>query len=118
MEKDWVVVLYGDDSSQLATVNANVRTIDQVCQLCGPLLVGQLLFFSTYLTTALIVAGWNILSGVAELLLLRLIHSSCEDLQKAKVVENKQEEKQGVAMAFSSTWQGWVTYMKHPVRNA
>ena len=29
----------------------------QVCQLCGPLLVGQLLFFSTYLTTALIVAG-------------------------------------------------------------
>ena len=29
MEKDWVVVLYGDDSSQLATVNANVRTIDQ-----------------------------------------------------------------------------------------
>ena len=30
MEKDWVVVLYGDDSSHLATVNANVRTIDQV----------------------------------------------------------------------------------------
>jgi len=119
MEKDWVVVLYGDDSSQLATVNANVRTIDQVCQLCGPLLVGQLLFFSTYLTTALIVAGWNILSGIVELLLLRLIHSSCEDLQKAKVLlEGKQEEKQGVAMAFSSTWQGWVTYMKHPVRNA
>ena len=29
MEKDWVVVLLGDDSSQLATVNANVRTIDQ-----------------------------------------------------------------------------------------
>jgi len=120
MEKDWVVVLYGDDSSELATVNANVRTIDQVCNLCGPLLVGQLLFFSTYLTTALIVAGWNILSGIVELLLLRLIHSSCEDLQKAKVVgvEGKQEEKRGVVMAFYSTWQGWVTYMKHPVRNA
>jgi len=120
MEKDWVVVLYGDDSSQLATVNANVRTIDQVCQLCGPLLVGQLLFFSTYLTTALIVAGWNIVSGIAELLLLRLIHSSSSDLQKPKVIrlEGKQEEKQGLLIAFSSTWQGWVTYMKHPVRNA
>jgi len=119
MEKDWIVVLYGNDSSHLATVNANVRTIDQVCQLCGPLLVGQLLFFSTYLTTALIVAGWNILSGIVELLLLRLIYSSCEDLQKPKVIlEAKQQKKQGIAMAFSSTWQGWVTYMKHPVRNA
>ena len=113
MEKDWVVVLYGDDSSHLASVNANVRTIDQVaeiyaypsspvmvtmtlyqiakicqpysclllgqhlhyvhhhhyhqhhhhhhdnqvCQLCAPLLVGQLLFFTNYLTTALLVAG-------------------------------------------------------------
>ena len=104
MEKDWVVVLYGNDSSHLASVNANVRTIDQVaeiyvpfftcdgdydiipirkkilqpytclllgqhlhhvhhhhhhqvCQLCAPLLVGQLLFFTNYLTTALLVAG-------------------------------------------------------------
>ena len=42
-----------------------------------------------------------------ELLLLRLIHSSCDDLQKPKVVgvEGKQEEKRGVAMAFYSTWQ-------------
>ena len=42
-----------------------------------------------------------------ELLLLRLIHSSCDDLQKPKVVgvEGKQQEKQGVAMAFYSTWQ-------------
>ena len=86
---------------------------------------------------------WNIFSGLVELFLLRLIHSSCEDLQKPKVVpEAKKEEKQGISMAFSSTWQvikgenhcdsprfgtlhyrndyyqGWLTYMKHPVRNA
>ena len=49
---------------------------------------------------------WNILSGIVELLLLRLIYSSCEDLQKPKVIlEAKQEKKQGIAMAFSSTWQ-------------
>ena len=29
----------------------------QVCNLCAPLLVGQLLYFTTYLTTALVVAG-------------------------------------------------------------
>ena len=57
MERDWVVVLYGDDSSKLAMVNANVRTIDLVCNLCAPLLAGQLLYFSTYLTTAIIVTG-------------------------------------------------------------
>ena len=168
----------------------DINDINQVCNLCGPLLVGQLLFFTTYLTTALIVAGslssstslqcivncgqfstiflteyevycqkqepflfhtwdkisrqrWNIFSGLVELFLLRLIHSSCEDLQKPKVVpEAKKEEKQGISMAFSSTWQvikgenhcetprfgtvqygndyyqGWLTYMKHPVRNA
>ena len=49
---------------------------------------------------------WNILSGIVELLLLRLIYSSCEDLQKPKVIlEAKQQKKQGIAMAFSSTWQ-------------
>ena len=37
MEKDWVVVLYGDDSSHLASVNANVRTIDQVAEICNDL---------------------------------------------------------------------------------
>jgi len=121
MEKDWVVVLYGNDSSHLASVNANVRTIDQVCQLCAPLLVGQLLFFTNYLTTALLVAGWNIFSGIIELLLLRVIHSSSDELQKPKVrMEAKEEEKKkkGVSQAFSSTWQGWLAYMKHPVRNA
>jgi hypothetical protein len=30
MEKDWVVVLYGEDPVRLAAVNANVRTIDLV----------------------------------------------------------------------------------------
>ena len=55
MERDWVVVLYGDDSTKLAMVNANVRTIDLVCNLCAPLMAGQLLYFSTYLTTAIIV---------------------------------------------------------------
>ena len=43
-----------------------------------------------------------------ELLLLRLIYSSCGDLQKSKVVsrlEEKQEEKWGIVTAFSSTWQ-------------
>ena len=35
----------------------DINDINQVCNLCGPLLVGQLLFFTTYLTTALIVAG-------------------------------------------------------------
>ena len=51
---------------------------------------------------------WNIVSGIVELLLLRLIYSSCDDLQKPKVVsrlEEKQEEKRGIVTAFSSTWQ-------------
>ena len=39
MEKDWVVVLYGDDSSELATVNANVRTIDQVVTMITTIIV-------------------------------------------------------------------------------
>ena len=48
------------------------------------------------------------MSGIVELLLLRLIYSSCDDLQKAKVgsrLEEKQEEKRGIFTAFSSTWQ-------------
>ena len=84
MEKDWLVVICDGDSMLLSKVNANVRTIDLVCNLAAPLLAGQLIFFTSHLATAIIVGVWNLVSAVAEITLLKYIYRSHPALIKMR----------------------------------
>ena len=108
-----MVVICEGDGALLAKVNANMRTIDLLCNLAAPLLAGQLIFFTSHLTTAIIVGVWNIVSAVVEISLLRLIYKRHQGLsvEKKKTTENK---KRGIR----GTWAAWVAYLKHPVRDA
>ena len=66
-------------------------------------------------------SSWNLVSGVLEWLLLRLIHSSSLALQKPKEATLRTEEnetKGGFLLAVSDSWRAWVSYLQHPVRNA
>lgn len=113
MEKDWLVVICDGDSMLLSKVNANVRTIDLVCNLAAPLLAGQLIFFTSHLTTAIIVGMWNLVSAVAEIILLKYIYRShpALSLEKTSPTESKKT-------GFKGTWSAWVAFVKHPVRDA
>lgn len=113
MEKDWVVVICEGDGALLAKVNANMRTIDLLCNLAAPILAGQLIFFTSHLTAAIIVGAWNIVSAVVELSLLRLIYKRHPGLsvEKKKTTEIKTK-------GLRATWSAWVAYLKHPVRDA
>jgi iron-regulated transporter 1 len=91
----------------------------QVCNLCAPILAGQLLQLTSYQLTALVVAGWNVVSGLLELLLLRAIHSSSPALQQPKEARSEVPEGAGgPRAALAATWRAWVAYIRHPVRNA
>ena len=108
-----MVVICEGDSALLAIVNANMRTIDLLCNLAAPFLAGQLIFFTSHLTTAIIVGGWNIVSAVVEISLLRLIYKKHPGLGVEKK-RGSEDRKKGV----KGTWSAWVAFLKHPVRDA
>ena len=58
MEKDWIVCLCEDDTSRLAKVNTNVRTIDLVCNLLAPTVAGVVIENCSYFVAAVILVFW------------------------------------------------------------
>ena len=59
VEKDWIVVISGDDNDVLAKMNSVFRTIDLLCLLVAPSLAGS--SFSHF-----IFYGWDIIYVVDE----------------------------------------------------
>ena len=112
-----MVCLCAHDTSLLAKVNANVRTIDLTCNLAAPLLAGQLLYFWSYSATAVVLCGWVMVSATLELWLLWLLYQSNRRLQ-SKGTPNRQESGRGILLGLRDTWQGWKSFMYHPVRDA
>ena len=107
------MVICDGDSELLSTVNTNVRTIDLLCNLAAPLLVGQLLSFTSHLVTAITIGVWNIVSAVLEFILLRYIYRSHPALKMKKISQSQSKKS-----SISTTWHAWVAYFKHPVRDA
>jgi len=117
VEKDWIVCLFRHDSSTLARVNANIRTIDLTCNLAAPLLAGQLLYFWSYRSTAITLCIWVAVSATLELLLLRHLYSRNKKLQ-IKDLPVKLETTNSMCSGFQDTWNGWKSFMQHQVRDA
>ena len=69
IERDWVVCMCGGDTSRMAMVNTNLRTIDLVCNLVAPTLAGQILTFCSYFVAATILIFW-----VGETIQYNIIH--------------------------------------------
>ena len=66
-------------------------------------------------------SSWNLVSGLLEWLLLRLIHSSSLALQKpkeARLTTEEEETRGSFWLAVSDSWRAWVSYLQHPVRSA
>ena len=101
------------DSSLLSKVNANVRTIDLTCNLAAPLLSGQLLSYLSYSSTAIVLSAWVLLSATMELLALRLLYDRNTKLQDKDISSTSP-----VFSGLQDSWQGWRSFMHHPVRDA
>ncbi|XP_051564977.1 solute carrier family 40 member 1 [Myxocyprinus asiaticus] len=70
IQRDWVVVVAGDDRSKLADMNATVRIIDQLTNILAPMLVGQIMAFASHFIGCGFISGWNLFSMCLEYFLL------------------------------------------------
>ena len=118
VEKDWIVVISGGNEDKLAKLNAIFRTIDLVCLNVAPILAGILFSYTTYAVTAVVIAAWNIVSVVAEYLLLISIYNQFGNLSKKKA-NNEESKPQGHLFSkLTGSYEGWKYYFCHKVRNA
>lgn len=95
IQRDWVVVVAGQDSSKLADMNATVRIIDQLTNILAPMLVGQIMAFGSHFIGCGFISGWNLCSMCVEYALLWKVYQKTPALAaKAGQKEEQQELKQ------------------------
>ncbi|KAM3917053.1 ferroportin [Leptodactylus fuscus] len=95
IQRDWIVVVAGDDRNKLADMNATVRRIDQLTNILAPLAVGQIMTFGSPVIGCGFIAGWNLLSMCLEYLLLWKVYQKTPALAiKSCKKDDEQELKQ------------------------
>ncbi|MEQ2311295.1 hypothetical protein AMECASPLE_018351 [Ameca splendens] len=93
IQRDWVVVVAGQDSSRLADMNATVRIIDQLTNILAPMLVGQIMAFGSHFIGCGFISGWNLCSMCFEYALLWKVYQKTPALA-VKAGQKEQELKQ------------------------
>ncbi|XP_008293299.1 solute carrier family 40 member 1 [Stegastes partitus] len=95
IQRDWVVVVAGQDSSKLADMNATVRIIDQLTNILAPMLVGQIMAFGSHYIGCGFISGWNLCSMCVEYALLWKVYQKTPALAvKAGQKEQQQQQQQ------------------------
>ncbi|MEE6490349.1 hypothetical protein FKM82_015853 [Ascaphus truei] len=95
IQRDWIVVVAGEDRSKLADMNATVRRIDQLTNILAPLAVGQIMTFGSSVIGCGFIAAWNLVSMCVEYLLLWKVYQKTPALAiKAGKKSDEQELKQ------------------------
>lgn len=74
IEKDWIVVVAAKDPSKLANLNATSRSIDLSCKLLAPTATGLIMAATSLKFSAMVIAGWNIVSVFVEYGLLSKVY--------------------------------------------
>ncbi|XP_068094747.1 ferroportin-like isoform X2 [Hyperolius riggenbachi] len=80
IQKDWIVVLTGDNRSQLAGMNATVRRMDQVINIFAPLSVGQVMTWASNVVGCGFILGWNLVSLLVEFIFLSRVYKMVPQL--------------------------------------
>ncbi|XP_077584550.1 solute carrier family 40 member 1 [Stigmatopora nigra] len=96
IQRDWVVVVAGQDSSKLADMNATLRIIDQLTNILAPMLVGQIMAFGSHFIGCGFISGWNLLSMFLEYMLLWKVYQKTPALavKSGQKEQNEEELKQ------------------------
>lgn len=95
IQRDWVVVVAGEDRNKLADMNATVRIIDQLTNILAPMLVGQIMQFGSHFIGCGFISGWNLCSMCLEYCLLWKVYQKTPALAiKGGQKETDQEMRQ------------------------
>ncbi|KAK7690244.1 hypothetical protein QCA50_006899 [Cerrena zonata] len=94
VERDWVVVVSNGNDDILSGLNAQMRRIDLVCKLVGPLAIALVAGYST--TIALFATlGINITSPFIEYYTIAKVYFGIPDLQRSRALADEQPEESG-----------------------
>ncbi|KAH8179424.1 ferroportin1 (FPN1) domain-containing protein [Sarocladium implicatum] len=96
VEKDWVVVVAGNDQDALRTMNAQMRRIDLLCKLFGPLFIALLDGFSTRVAI-LTNLSMNIISVTIEYFAIAQLYHETPALQQSKQQSTSPQVEDAVA---------------------
>ncbi|XP_036279094.1 solute carrier family 40 member 1 [Pipistrellus kuhlii] len=95
IQRDWIVVVAGEDRSRLADMNATVRRIDQLTNILAPMAVGQIMTFGSAVIGCGFISGWNLVSMCVEYFLLWKVYQETPALAvKATLKAEEAELKQ------------------------
>merc|ERR1719219_2898933 len=123
IQKDWIVVIAGNDTDRLAKMNSILRTIELTTYMLAPAAAGQLFTYLGFVLTGVIIAAWNVVSVCLEYLLLVLIYKKYPALAAFKTTDSssqaaEESEETQDSNPVQEALAGWRTYINHPVRNA
>ncbi|KAJ3784441.1 iron-regulated transporter [Lentinula aff. detonsa] len=83
IEKDWVVVIAGENEGVLTTLNAQMRRIDLICKLAGPFVIAIIESYSIKVAV-LVNLGMNLASVAVEYYAIAKVYSIVPALQDPK----------------------------------
>ncbi|XP_024589405.1 solute carrier family 40 member 1 [Neophocaena asiaeorientalis asiaeorientalis] len=94
IQRDWIVVVAGDDRSKLADMNATIRRIDQLTNILAPMAVGQIMTFGSPVIGCGFISGWNLVSMCVEYFLLWKVYQKTPALAVKAAPKEETELKQ------------------------
>ncbi|XP_061464212.1 solute carrier family 40 member 1 [Rhineura floridana] len=92
IQRDWVVVVAGENRNKLADMNATIRRIDQLTNILAPMAVGQIMTFGSPVIGCGFISGWNLISVCVEYTLLWKVYQKTPAL--AHKASSKVEESE------------------------
>ncbi|XP_038645337.1 solute carrier family 40 member 1-like isoform X2 [Scyliorhinus canicula] len=100
IQRDWIIVVAGDNE-KLSSMNAIMRQIDLLSKLLSPMVVGQIMTFSSSVVACGFITGWNMFSMCLEYLMLRKIYKMTPALaQKGDKQTIEEEVSEGNETVF------------------
>ncbi|KAH8890403.1 hypothetical protein GQ53DRAFT_721636 [Thozetella sp. PMI_491] len=105
VERDWVVVVAREDRAAMKTLNAQMRRIDLLCKLFGPLFIALI---DTASTSAAVVVNFalNVSSVAVEYYAIARVYYDVPSLQRPK--DQAQEERDDGPSELSNGLDGWL----------
>lgn len=106
---DWAPALL--DPSRLTKFNSRLRQLDLATEVGAPILGGVILLASTVnlpLLGFFIIGGWNLISFVPEIMLLKGVFKAAPQLQKSLVYQSENAKKGMLSKLFG----GWEEFRK------
>ena len=94
IQKDWIIVVAGENKNMLAHLNSTTRRIDLFTKILAPVACGQIMTLVGLSGGAIFIMSWNVVSMFLEYYLLRVVYKQTPALSnKRQNVKAREDEE-------------------------